>query len=282
MGIPFNERTARGGWLVQQNGHYRRIDFVRQRMLLVENMARRLVQGTEQQQTQTTNRLFEQLQALQTVDPEMDVGLILAIAYREAGSTIFSLSRATIHTYHGGGLDFLGAYIQQGSLTLPEGYGQNWTAERCRPTVEDPCTNELGHGRRAAEIPQNEQIVAFGLVIKLQREKFYTHARRILAGHPALSSLESLSTRARRVWTQIAFGAPNGSHYTPGRNVRGRTFGVITALEMLKYQIDQGLATDLNDVLTSPELQDFHVVRRALVTAGEAEMIDQFLNIQID
>jgi len=202
------------------------------------------------------------------VDARLDPSLVVAVAMREGGARVVSTSRSRIHTYYSGGLDFLGEALARGGLELPPGYGARWTPER----IDENSVNEHGRPRRAALIPRNEAIVAYGVVLRERRRIFERHAREIF-GAEAEHLLASLSVAGLRAWTQISFGGPYGARFRPGRSY-GRSFGVRTALGMLRHEMERGRAAGLDDVLNNPALRRYTRVRRAIVTAAEAELLD--------
>jgi len=258
LGIPAD------GWVAGTAGRARRIGLHRpapsgERRLLTEQVLERVAADPAARRS-----LVQQLAALRSVDPELDPALVVAIAARESGPGVVSASASRFHTHRAGGLSHLGAELDR--LPLPDGVGGRWTPEA--PGSE----NEHGRPRRAAWVPRNEALVAYGAVLRERRELFEGHVHEVF-GPRAADLLEGLDGTARRAWIQVTFGGPFGASHVPGRD-SGRAFGVRTALEMLRERMATGQARDLNDVLHDAELSRHHRVRRALVTAAEAELLD--------
>jgi hypothetical protein len=275
--IPEPSGNGPDGWRVRSGGSVRRIGLLRrldgQWVPTVERMRQRLdpasTEGAELREC--AQRQFD---ALSQVDARLDASLVLAVAMRESGAGVVSLRASRVNTYHFGGLDFIGDALSRGRLRLPSGYGSRWVPER-----DDPAhVNEHGRRRRAAFIPRNELLVAYGVVLQRRRQIFEGHVRDIF-GDEAEAMLASLSQTARRAWIQISFGGPYGSTFRPGRTY-GPNFGVRTALGMMRYEIAEGRAASLDDVLNNEALRRYTRVRRGVVTAAEATLFDHSRIVQ--
>jgi hypothetical protein len=273
--IPFDPASGQGGWVVHAGGT-RRIDLSRSTQghspPLYQGVLSHLADVDEGPRSAGAS-VTRQLDALAADDPDFDPALVLMIASREASpGAVLTASRDQIETYDSGGLDNLGSLVRRHRITPPQGFGP-WAPY----AVGDG--NEHGVRVTAAYVPRNEQLVAYGLVIRRARETFMRRARDVMASRPdVLAQLHHLPIEVLRVWTQIAFGASGGAPFVRGRNVGGR-FGVRTALEILLRAIEEGRAKGFEDVLNLPELQEFDVVRRGLVTAAESTLLAHALGI---
>lgn len=205
-----------------------------------------------------------QLEALRGTHPGLDEALVLAVAMREAGPSAVSASGAEVHSFHAGGLDHLGR--ERHALRLPEGYGARWCPEDAGEV------NHRGRPRLAATLPRDEVIVAYGAVLA-RREALFERRVAEVFGDRADALLSGLGRRARRAWIQIAFAGPNGRAFDPAaRHAEG--FGARTALEALRHEIAAGRARGLDDVLHNERLRGYLSVRRGVVTAAEAELLE--------
>ena len=89
--------------------------------------------------------------------------------------------------------------------------------------------------------------------------------------------LERMSDGARRAWIQISFGGARGAEYGTRREYGG-DLGLRTVLGRLEAQA-HGQPPDLDAVLEPDEFLDpFQRMRRARVTAAEAELLEMALS----
>lgn len=209
------------------------------------------------------DRIQRMLGDLQRANPAFDPALTLAIAFRESESRIFG-GVSKVDTFDAGGLDFLGSELDALRPSIPAGYGSSWRRAACS------ISPETGTEVCPALVPRNELIVAYGVTINARRGRFFQEAQS--------RGLDTsvLTKEALRAWTQVFFGAPGGYEYEAklGNDPPARRLGGITVLTWLNHLIREGKAKNLNDILTLDVFRRYDFVRRALISAGEAELIE--------
>jgi hypothetical protein len=255
----------------------------------------------------------EQLKRLEGTKWGADVALTLVITQRESTRAGFGSSDRRINSYYQGGLDSLyrwqrglkrGGYLPADFPTLEKAPGRVWNGrdynevgiskakrqekllhrvaggerleDACKALKLRPGSIDLPRlkqryedgGRRwealldprhevfPARLPQNRAIEAYGAVLNQRHQSFLGAAER--AGFSA-DDLGSLSKDARRVWNTVFFIRP-----TQGIGLLNRY-----------HKQDR----DLNFVMTDAKAKRLHGVRRALINAAEAELLERKLNL---
>ncbi|GAB4533718.1 MAG: hypothetical protein Tsb0014_19390 [Pleurocapsa sp.] len=269
LNIPDRGTGVRGGWVITDNsGYSRRIDFSRWRrntawMIDVERLITKISFDNNISQS-----LLKQLRASKITSPDLDPALALAIGYRESGNILLK-PKGRASTYISGGLDHLREEMRSSNFKIPPGYNQGSNKWRRPTSIEEPNDkSELGGSIAPASVPKSELLVAYASTVEYRKNLF------IRAAQAEGFDTSHLSTRALRTWTTIFFMAQGGKRYgeTSGK------IGGITVLTRLKHlQQSGGESLDLNAILNKLELQEYHIVKRGIVSAGEAEMIDEYL-----
>ena len=220
------------------------------------------------------NNLYQQITDLKKFDKESDLGLILAIAYRESSTASLSSSPEQTSSYMGGGLDNIGNYINDiKNNYLPPGYGDKWQP------YEKSQENEGGFLIRPAMLPKKELIMAYGAWLNRTRDKFYETAKEFGFSK---KDVDKLTPEARRFWMALHFAGPGGLPYNKfeARGRPARLLGARTILSQMKQRIEKGKANSLNDIsFLATDYKNFKRINIALATALNATIMSDQLQI---
>jgi hypothetical protein len=207
----------------------------------------------------------------------LDRNLVLAIGFRESATLVLSSRRTPVDTFDQGGLDRLyseAPRLRRDGLLPPE------IARELRPgttRATEGTTTTRVRSAAAALIPQRDLLVAYGAVIADRFTRFRHRADR------AGLDIASITPRARRIWTALFFGGPNGLDYEVfnGQSARlsrdpgwmGSHFGANTIITFL---VAAGLSAEDILRLHERERQLYRATRTmsAFIVTAEAEVLD--------
>jgi hypothetical protein len=129
-----------------------------------------------------------------------------------------------------------------------------------------------------ADIPRAAQLRAYAGAVEAAWRRFETEVCARFGEERGHQMLDRMSDGARRAWIQISFGGARGAEYGSRREYGG-DLGLRTVLGRLAERAP-GETLDLDAVLEPDEFLDaFQRVRRARVTAAEAELLETALSM---
>lgn len=271
-GIPAERETRGGrtvdGWVArsaQGQGNARRIGLDAEGRLLARTVVERL--ASEPRAADAAQRAFDRAEALYG---RCDRALVLAIAARETRGRALDVSPGMVNVFTHGGIDNLPTLMRDETLFSPEEI-RAWRAHR------DDGTNELRRTVSTGDVPRVDQMRAYAAAVERAWRRFESEVCSRYGRERGEAMLAGLSDGARRAWIQIAFGGPYGAEYRGPRDYGG-SLGLRTVLGRLEERAGDRVP-DLEAVLEPDEFLDpYHRVRRARVTAAEAELYDGALS----
>lgn len=226
--------------------------------------------------------ILTQLGVLKTKMPGLDPSLILALAYRESGSRILSVSSALIQTDRlsgNGGLAELGHYMDTvKKYVLPE-YGENWSVhdrDDDPPDAGAGLVMTAGDGN-VGQVPGKELIAAYGATLAMNVDGLEKSA---LAAGFSRADLAALTPEARKTWQALFFAMPNGASYAAFKaSSNYASVGGRTLIQQTRDMITHGNATDLNAILTNSAFDIYLNVRLAKEVAANASVLESLTGL---
>lgn len=204
--------------------------------------------------------------------PSVDRSLLLALATREAGADRIFASHTRRHdSYDGGGIDNLWRLLPE--LHLPEAVRARIEPARGVPRdTSEPSGrhNETRHDIYPADVEGRDTMTVYAAMVARCEERLLATATAVFESEDAgREFIGSMSEGERRAFVQLAFGRPFGAAYEGDERTYDGGFGLRTALGRCR---ELGTASA---ILTDPWMGEFQTIRRARVTAAEAELIDR-------
>lgn len=203
---------------------------------------------------------------------ETETMLALATAARESDSSIGASGSRMVDSFREGGLDYF--WKEKEKLGLPRAVTSKWEKV---PEFVNP---ESGSVVSPAMIPAGDQVLAYAAQVSASFMRNFSPAvKKVFGLDPA--GLSSIKRSALMVWKEYAFLAPGGRTYDPKKTVAaqsGQPFGCITALEFLKHQASDAVASpfrQLEQVCEFPELNNVEWIRIAKARTAEALFLER-------
>jgi hypothetical protein len=268
--IPAERTTAGGrtvdGWsATTDQGRSRRIGLDAEGQLLTRRVLERL--GGSERTARAAELAFDRAEQLYG---RCDRALVLAIAARETRGGALDVSPGTVNVFHQGGIDNLPALLRDRTLFAASEL-RGWQAH------DADAGNERGRTVSTADVPRAAQLRAYAGAIESAWRRFEAEVCSRFGQERGRQMLDRMSDGARRAWIQISFGGARGAEYGSRREYGG-DLGLRTVLGRLAERA-QGETPDLDAVLEPDDFLDpFQRVRRARVTAAEAELLETALS----
>ncbi|MCB9234042.1 MAG: hypothetical protein H6581_20465 [Bacteroidia bacterium] len=209
-----------------------------------------------------------QLDALRTVNPDIDPALVLTVAGEETrGLYIFETRGRISHpddTFSTGGLDNAGYVLGRLRRFLPQGYGSAWTA--VDPYTTDEHRTSSGERRPiqpVTNVPHNELLSLYGAYLELIKED-------IVFGPQGLTEEEkvNIDVDTTRFLTRLAFGSRESFNTVlqEMRRIRDEDPEINSLPEVLDLREDQLLNKVTGRAAVS--------LRRSLVSIANARVLE--------
>lgn len=211
----------------------------------------------------SVQNLLQKASELKKLRPDADPALAWATSFREAGSCSWQASERLVESARMGGLFCSGGLNNLGSLPskyLPPGYRGKWQNE--------------GYG---ASLPQKDLSIAYGAWLLFSKDEFEKSA---LKFGFTQRQLDSLSSDARRAWTSVFFAVTGGYHYGARHSDFFDVPGGDTVLTHLQALIAAHKASGLEDILRSPELDSYKIVRLSLAVTANASLLERQMGVR--
>jgi hypothetical protein len=181
-----------------------------------------------------------------------------------------------VETWHQGGLDYLGANLQ--NLGLPRSIVERWKA------TSPVFSHETQKFTAPAVIPARDQLLAYAAQTRASWDRNFRLSLAHVAG-PKASPMLGVATRpAVLVWKALSFLAPGGEPYDDKKTIAaqsGKKFGHRTALEYLSEKAarrDSG-PLRLDEITTDNERSHVECVRSARIRAAETIYLERLLTV---